>query len=158
MDNYGLLNLSRQLGASLTALAAEKHNAPKKWAWAATPVIMPESKCPFCLQPIRSRAIWFLSGENHERLMGILKLDSEKVELVHPNHPHNTGGGYLCLGKNADGIALLASTPNILDAPMGVRFIPKWLKRYWDHPCVKAREYLLRSSEFIELLREYDKL
>ena len=157
MDNYGLLTLARQFSTTLHTLSKEKHSAPITWAWAATPVIIPESKCPFCLRPIRSKAIWFLSGVTHNRLCGILKLDSKKVELVQPNHPHHTGSGYLCLGRNMDGIALLASMPNLMDAPMGSRHIPKWLKKYWDHPCIKAREYLIAHG-FLDLLGEYDRL
>jgi hypothetical protein len=138
-------------------METEKRNAPVTWSLAATPVILPESRCPFCLCAVRSNAIWFLTGAKRERLIGILEMDSAKVQLTQPNHPHHTGGGFLCLGRNLDGIALLASTPNILDAPMGSRFIPKWLYRYWGHKCIKAREYLIAQGHS-ELAREYDKL
>ena len=156
MDNYGLLTLLRQLDSVITTIGAEARDAPTTWTWNATPVVMPESKCPYCLAPIRSKAIWFLGGNKHERLLGILKLDSKKVELIYPNHPHDIGGGHLCLGKNTDGIALLASTPNTMDAPMGRWHIPMWLKEYWGHPCMKAREYL-RDNGYQNQVREYER-
>jgi len=157
MDNYGLLALSRQLNTVLASISMIKNSAPPTWEWAATPVVMPESKCPFCLKPVRSNAIWFLDGPNNYRLLGILDLAKTKVELVFPNHPHNNGGGYLCLGKNTDGVALLASTPNILDAPMGAKFIPRWLHIYWGHHCTPARNKLMSWGQ-IELVKEYDEL
>jgi hypothetical protein len=148
MDHHGLLTLTRQLNITLTSINTVRSTNSPEWKWKATPVLFPESHCPFCLEVIRSEGIWFLRDEMNgrkEKLVGAIfpGAPGHKVTLIQPSHPHDTGGGLLCLGKNASGIALLASTPNVYDSPMGKYYIPRWLKRYWNkHDCGEMRDFL----------------
>jgi hypothetical protein len=144
VDHHGLLTLIRQLNTVLTNIDTAKRTGPYKWNWNVTPVIYPESHCPFCRSIIRSNGIWFFKGPRYEILVGAIFIPPDKkVTLIQPGHPHDTGGGLLCLGRNETGISLLASTPNLNDTPMGRYSIPMWLKEYWNkHDCKNMRDYL----------------
>jgi hypothetical protein len=159
MDHYGLLGVARQLTLACNEVHIKRNSLVCDWEWAGTPVLYPETHCPFCLQVVRSNGIWFFSGTNQDRLVGVIMLDQPTVKMVFPSHPHDTGGGYLCFGKygNKTGIELLASTPNIGDSPRGAWRIPMWLKQYWNgHVCQAGKDWLANNgyrSEFRELER-----
>jgi hypothetical protein len=155
MDHHGLLTLTRQLNITLTGINTVRSTGPPEWKWKVAPILFPESHCPFCLEVIRSEGVWFLKDDASgtrllNRLVGAVFPSNTggKVTLIQPSHPHDTGGGVLCLGRNVSGIALLASTPNINDSPMGRYYIPLWLKRYWNrHDCQDMRKYLRAGCE-----------
>src|SRR5678809_994728 len=118
MDHHELLTVTRRLVLACHTTQTRRATASPEWEFTVTPVLYPESKCPYCLSVIRSPGIWFLTDSNLYRLLGALfPTQSGPVKLVQPSHPHDTGGGYLCLGRNRDGIALLSSPPNLLDVP-----------------------------------------
>lgn len=155
--------MTRQINTVLTGIHQVRTTGAPEWQWRGTPVIYPESKCPFCNTAIRSNGIWFLRGIKHEYLTGALfPATNAKVQLIQPSHPHDTGGGALCLGKNATGIELLAGTPNLRDCPMGSGYIPRWQKRYWNrHDCPEGREYIKHwsyGSAVTDLLQELDRI
>lgn len=160
MDHHGLLALTRALTLNLQQAHRERVEGPANWTWALTPVIYPESRCPYCHNVTRSPGIWCLSYNSEQwRLMGaFFPKAGGKLELIQPSHPHDTGGGYLCLGSNRDGVALLSSVPNIHDAPMGRYSIPKWLKKYWDHSCPQGLRLLSSSEALKPYLEEYLKI
>ena len=141
MDHYGLLTLARTVTTNLRQIES-KRVGDNTWKWTVTPVIFPESHCPYCSGVIRSPYIWFLEGTKYENFVGILNPNdiNKKVVLGYASHPH--GGRPACLGKNPDGIALLASTVNINDSGMPRALVPKWLKVHWNHDCRAMREWL----------------
>ena len=159
MDHHGFLTVFRAVAAS--AQQVQANTTTRTWSWVGTPVIYPESRCPFCRHVVRSPGIWLLANGNYlknDKLVGALfPTRGGKIKLVMPSHPHDTGGGYLCLGRNADGVALLASTPNIDDSPMGKFMIPRWLAMYWNHKCKEMVKYLKLYGED-ERIRELEKL
>jgi hypothetical protein len=160
MDHHGLLTTLYAVNHACLQAHAARRATVKTWNWAASPVIRPETRCPFCETIVRSEGIWFLEQTIKDRLVGMLPLNQgQQVKIIQPGHPHDTGGGYLCLGKNATGVELLASTPNINDAPMGTWRIPKWLFDYWGHWCEPAALYLrAREVDYTQYrlaLREY---
>ena len=156
MDHHGLLTLTRALSVAFEVTQV-KRQGPPDWSWAVTPVVYPESHCPFCKAVVRSPGVWCLrKNEGVWQLVGaFFPRHGGKLTLVSPSHPHDTGGGYLCIGYNRDAVALLASTPNILDAPMGHWKIPQWLKEYWNHQCDAAAVYLRSAPTWREHLERY---
>lgn len=161
MDHHGLLILTRQVQTTLTGIRQVRPSNISEWNWHVRPVLYPESRCPFCLEVIRSNGIWFFTNPLWDKLIGMVLLEQGKrFELIQPSHPHDTGGGFLCLGKNDTGIELLASTPNLRDTPMGPLLIPRWLKRYWNrHTCEQSRAYIQEyATHSNHLLKELDKL
>ena len=162
MDHHGLLNILRALSITCHQVQVARTSAPPEWGWVYTPIVMPESRCAFCHRPIRSKGIWFFSRAlPNNRLFGMLPVRQDgTVELINPRHPHDTGGGGLCLGRNASGIALLANEANLEDCPMGRHRVPLWYKRYWNHDCLEMRKYL--EDEFphdhASIIRELDRI
>ena len=155
MDHHGLIALARAITFDLQAVRQSRVQETQ-WFWQATPVIFPESHCPWCNGVMRSPYIWFLQGEKYEKLIGAFKpIAGGKVDLVYPSHAH--GGAPLCLGHNPNGIALLASTVNLADCFMPKTCIPKWLKTYWDHRCEPMRAFL-NEYDNKGWLRELDAL
>jgi hypothetical protein len=155
MDHHGFLGLVRQIDKSLSQATIERDTSAPRWWWNCVAVINPESKCPFCHDTIRSDGIWFFAGERYKRIVGLV-MPNSKFILIHPSHPHDTGGGFLCLGRNPDGIALLASAPNLMDCPLGPYRVPRWLKRYWGHTCNEAKDYLFINGH-IDWLQELEE-
>lgn len=154
MDRHGLLNILRSLSLSCHAVHESRVSTRPEWGWMHTPVVFPESRCVFCEDTIRSPGIWFLGGPLHKRLFGMLRIvPGGKAVLIQPSHPHDTGGGNLCLGKNPTGIDLLATPPNLNDCPMWSYNVPQWYKRYWDHDCGEMRDYLRNMGETEQLGR-----
>ena len=162
MDHHGFLTISRQVNTALLNIKGRAMTLPPQWTWVGTPVICPETHCPFCRNVVRSNGIWFFRGAKQEKLIGAIfpGLPGEKVTLIFPDHPHNTGGGILCLGRNLSGIALLASMPNVRDCPMGSYYIPRWLKRYWGrHVCDEGRDWVnAEASDSVRILQELDAI
>lgn len=143
MDHYRLLTIMQRLNAAKDTAVALRNAEPKQWKWHCTPVLYPEFKCPYCYNIVRSKGIWFLKGDKNERLMGVFFLRANnRFVLEHISHPHDTGGGFLCIGSHRDGVALLNSPPNLLDCPMGKCYVPRWLKLYWEHNCQEMTDYI----------------
>ena len=162
MDRHGLLNILRSLSVTCHTIQMERMNQRPEWSWVHTPIIFPESRCSFCHKPIRSPGIWFLSSSPmHNRLYGMLQIQAgARVVMIQPSHPHNTGGGGLCLGRNRNGIELLAGEANLNDCPMGRHRVAAWYKRYWNHTCPESRAYMQGEFpyDYITILRELDKI
>ena len=158
MDHHGLLNMLRSLAITCQTTQQARNNTRLEWSWVHPPIVFPESHCVYCKATIRSPGIWFLGGDQFTRLFGMLKVTAgDKIELIQPSHPHETGGGNLCLGRNPTGIDLLATPPNLDDCPMGSYRVPAWYKRYWNHDCDEMREYLTNWGE-TDQLRLLDRL
>lgn len=155
MDHHGFLNTIRVLSTTLRDVQYKRQNS-LEWNWAGTPLMFPETICPFCHGVARSPYIWLIEEKPKPRLIGVVKTTSEgKIGIAYANHPHCTGGGYLCLGNHANVYNLFASAPNLDDCPFGTRRIPMWLRTYWDHRCDEAVEYLRSKADFQEYLTEY---
>lgn len=149
MDHHGFLTLFRYAAFIAQQKQLVRNSNKTEWRWNGTPVIYPESLCPFCSHVIRSPGVWLLTDNGqykYGKLIGaFFPTDKGKISLIMPSHPHDTGAGHLCLGKNPDGIALLASMPNIYDSPMGKDNIPKWIAKYWGHKC---KEMVVRLKDW----------
>jgi len=165
MDHHGLLTVMRQVTAVHQSIHISRTAERPTWNWKVIPILFPESHCPFCNEIVKSEGIWFITeGYKTARLIGaIFPTPGKPVKMIQPGHPHNTGGGHLCLGKNLSGVDLFASTPNLLDCPMGIVNIPRWLKRYWSrHTCKESRDHILRCSwdtfESNRVLQELDAI
>lgn len=159
MDHNGLLRLLRAATLECNkVVACRSGKEAVNWEWAVTPIMYPESRCPYCHDPIRSPGIWFLKGPNHSRLAGaIFPQPNGKVVVVNPSHPHDICGGQLCLGSHATGIAVFMAEANLRDTPMGSHYIPRWLKRYWRHDCKEMR-WFLYAAHYRDQLAELDNL
>ena len=151
MDHYGLLRTVTLLTQATHEASLARKDAVPRWKWKATPVIFPESKCPYCATTIRSNMIWFLGEERLSRLYGAIQPKrGGRVKLEQPFHPHHTGGGYLCLGGHPHGIALFSNPPNLRDLPMGREFTAKWVNKYWGHYCKEMTLHLLSYGFYAE--------
>ena len=160
MDHNGLLTLTRQLQGTMTNIQQVRTIRPE-WKFNGTALIYPETKCPFCLEPVRSEGIWFLGGAIQNRLLGAIFPEAgERVRLIQPGHPHDTGNGALCLGGHPNGLALFAHPANLRDVPMGSGHIPRWLKRYWSgHTCEAGRKGIREYTyDHARLLEELDAI
>lgn len=153
MDHHGFLTAFRTISAVAQQVQVQrKESINTTWSWAGTPVMYPESKCPFCKGVIQSQGIWLFDGLRQERLIGALfPTEGGKIQLVMPSHPHDTGGGYICFGGHPNGAAVLASAPNLSDVPMGKFYVPRWIKRYWGHECKQMLKYLRDWGELDRL-------
>ena len=142
MDHHELITFTRKL-MSETQRFAQERGLSRTWAWEYTPLVFPETHCPWCQVVLRSPYIWFLRGEKLEYLVGVIEpKQGERIRLIHPGHPH--GGTPLCLGRNLTGAALISSTVNLGDCSMtGIR-IPIWFKNHWRHTCDGMVNYLTR--------------
>lgn len=165
MDHHGLLAIMRRIAVAHQSIHIARTVEKLTWEWKVTPLFFPESHCPFCNTVVKSNGIWFIAeGNGASRLIGaIIPTPGQPVEMFFPGHPHDTGGGHLCLGNNLTGVALLASTPNLRDCPMGVTRVPHWLKKYWSrHTCQASRDFIQSHSwntlEANRLLTELDKI
>ena len=138
MDNHGLLSLTQTLATAMHEVTAERKLAAR-WSWHVTPLIFPESRCPYCSVVIRSPYIWFLSGTNLNILLGAFEPKKDtKIVLIDPSHPHTMGGGRICLGSHTNGAALFASGPNLRDLPLGFGRTACWVNKYWGpHYCAQ---------------------
>lgn len=155
MDNNELLRRTREI-AQVLSIASAKARSDTSWNWAKTAVLFPESKCTWCGRIIRSNSIWFLQGTRLKVLSSILRVKEGQAEFHIPSHPHNMGGGTLCLGTALDGVHLLSLPINRSDCPTSIEAIPRWLKVYWDHTCDESRQYLI-NQRYTETLRELDE-
>jgi len=165
MDHHGLLTIIRRVTGVHQSIHGSRTTERPTWDWKVIPILFPESHCPFCNEIVKSEGIWFITeGYKTARLIGaIFPTLHGPVRMIFPGHPHDTGGGMLCLGKNPSGVALFASTPNLRDCPMGNINIPKWLKKYWDrHTCQEGRDYIINKSwdslESKRMLQELDAI
>lgn len=158
MDHHGFLNVVRVVSMTLRD-TRHKRESQTDWAWAVTPIVFPEARCPFCHEVARSPYIWLIEEHPKPRLVGAFKpMMGGKLEVVQPGHPHDTGGGYLCIGNHANVFSLFANEPNMGDCPMGTYRVPNWYKRYWNHTCVEGLEYIKeKASEYPQFLREYNQ-
>jgi len=160
MDHHELLSTLRQFSTKCHTVKQlkERHRTTPSWGFESDVIMFPESHCPFCLAIVRSPGIWFISKvkpNEYIRLLGVLM--PNRVGLIQASHPHDSGGGYLCLGKNATAVDLLHSTPNLNDSPMGWWYVPRWLRRYWNHDCQESRERLKRSI-YKNILDEFERI
>lgn len=163
MDHNGFLRLTRQVHAATQEIARLRAETPGHWEWKYMTLPFPESKCPYCNEVIRSNSIWFIN-QAVTRLIGIMQVKpGMKAVLQPPRHPHIMDSvGTLCLGRNRDVVSLIASPPNLLDCPMGIQHVPRWLITYWDHRCAimmnHIRDYVRRGilspDDADELLQE----
>lgn len=161
MDHLGLLTLVRKLSSEMHNVVEERKNRTPIWKWNHMAVVMPESKCAFCRAVVRSNGIWlFSNAPRYNRLVGMIKIEKNgDSKLVYPSHPHDMGGGSLCLGSNSTGMDLLASPANLNDCPIGYEKVPDWLEKYWNHKCPSAAAEIKRRKErAIEREREYQAL
>lgn len=142
MDHHGVLRIVRSIGIQLQNVRRERE-IDHKWSYVETPVIFPESKCPYCEKVMRSPCIWFFRGLNYNYLVGAMKPEyGRTARLIQPGHPHGTSP--ICLGRNPDGISMLTNMINIRDCSMPLEMIPEWINRWWDHGCPEMRTYLVR--------------
>ena len=156
MTRTELIGLTRTLNVTTQQMQADR-NTCTTWELAATPVFFPESHCPYCKGIIRSPGIWFLGGENYNRLYGVLiPQQGGKVELLPSRHAHELGQGYLCLGRAPTGIALLSNTVFLGNLGMSPSVVPWWLNKYWRHYCSQMVAYLEEQGygyKILELIR-----
>jgi hypothetical protein len=161
MDHHGLINLSRTILTEVTQ-KIQRDISIHTWGWDATPVIQPESHCPFCSMVIRSPFIWFLNGANNTNLIGVLPINrkNSKFVLHYPSHPHS--GRPFCLGKNKTGVEVLLSTVNLDDSSMPRVYIPCWIAKYWAHKCLAMYDYINNLNDYdthrSRILKELDEL
>lgn len=142
MDHHELLGTLRRVSLACNNTYAKRVGTNPEWSWELTPIVFPESLCPFCKKAIRSNGIWFFRGPRQEQLIGALfPTQGGTAKLIQPSHPHDTGGGFLCLGRNLTGAALLASMPNMQDIPIGSHRVATWIAKYWQHKCAEGEKY-----------------
>ncbi len=164
MDRHGLLEVVRRLDQACRVRQATHVAQTQIWNWDCTALMFPESRCVFCGGIIKSSGIWLLRGEHQEMLVGVLfpGIDS-KVTLRQPKHAHMLTSNKLCLGSHRSGVELIAAPVYLNGVSMTRMYVPRWLKRYWNHDCPQMRQFIIdecirneNSSSSPILIRELD--
>jgi hypothetical protein len=151
MDRHGLLRICHKVNRAFHDTQVRRIVQAYEWEWDCTAVVYPESKCYFCKGVIRSPLVWLLRGTHLDILIGQLYFEAGKpVCLLHISHAHMMTSKQLCLGKNANGVDLLSSVVCPDGASINQICIPSWYKRYWNHDCLKMREFIIDRYNRLE--------
>src|SRR5688572_9862832 len=117
------------------ALAEQESATVEGWKWKKGIVLFPETRCPYCKDVVRSKAIWVVHGYS---LIGqAVPVHGREFKLDSPSHPHATPSD-ICMGDAVDPLQALFNGLNPESAYIQV---DGWLRgKYWRHSCVEMDE------------------
>lgn len=123
--------MSLDIAREVTAALAEAESVQATgWKWRKGVVLFPETRCPYCREAVRSRAIWLVEGNS---LIGqAVPRAGRPLVLDPPEHPHATPSD-ICMGNASDPLQALFTGLN--PESVFVNMI-EWLQgEYWEHSC-----------------------
>lgn len=133
-----------------TTLATHEKIDTTGWKWRPGVVLFPETRCPFCKDVIKSKAVWLVEG-NYLKGQAV-PVAGRPLVLDPPKHPHALPS-QICMGNATDPLQALFNGLNPESSFFNVNNtitgdIPGWLRGpYWKHDCDKARNAEERALE-----------
>lgn len=137
MDHHEFLRLFHRVTHSMQL--KRRAAAIMRWDWACTPVVRPESRCPYCNSIVVSPYIWFLDSDKR-RFIFTLPI-REGAKLMIPVHPHAASvNGTICRGSHPDGVSVLMNPVTVGQTYLSPAEIPRWYHIYWNHTCAPTQQ------------------
>lgn len=117
----------------------------KSWSFREGIILFPETRCPFCKEVVKSKAIWQVDVKNKRLLGQGVPVKGQPFKLDNPKHPHvftsNSGhkSGTTCMGNAPDMMTALFGAYNPSSLADTSQLISTWFKgKYWEHDCQKV--------------------
>lgn len=113
----------------------------KAWSFREGIILFPETRCPFCKEVVKSKAIWQVDNKAKRLLGQGIPVKGQPFKLDNPKHPHvftaySGRGGGTCMGNAPDMITALFGAYNPSSLADTSQTISTWFKgKYWEHDC-----------------------
>lgn len=114
----------------------------KSWSFREGIILFPETRCPFCKEVVKSKAIWQVDVKGKRLLGQGVPVKGQPFKLDNPKHPHVFTGssgykaGTTCMGNAPDMVTALFGAYNPSSLADTSQKISTWFKgKYWEHDC-----------------------